>query len=151
MTLLCKKLCHPLFDTRDEVVSKNPTWIKLPNLPLKSWYDYGLKAIREVLGNFIVVDASYKSNNFISVAQILVDLDPHQGIFESMEMVVGDQKYIHIFYYVNIPFMCVHCHKVNHILSGCVHPFQRHFLGKTFGEFIDRVSSPGLVPKEKVM
>jgi len=48
-----------------------------------------LKTIGEVLGKFITFDGSYKNSGLHSMAQILVDLDPRQGNFESMELVVG--------------------------------------------------------------
>jgi hypothetical protein len=67
------KPSHPLFDTREEALSSFPTWIKLPNLHIEFWSDSGLKAINDVLGKFIASYTSYKSNNFRSVAQILVE------------------------------------------------------------------------------
>jgi hypothetical protein len=82
--LLCAKPWHPLFDAREEVLSSMATWIKLPNLPLEFWSDSNLKAIGEVLGTFITFDTNYKSCNFRLVAQILVVLDPRQGLYESM-------------------------------------------------------------------
>jgi hypothetical protein len=116
---LCAKPWHSLFDTSEEVLSNIPTWIKLPNLPLDFWMDSDLKAIGKVLGTFITFDTSYKSCKFHSVAQILVALDLRQGLYESMELVIGDKSYTQTLDYLNVPFCCSRCHKVGRLLVDC--------------------------------
>lgn len=44
------------------------------------------------LGKFIVVDNSYKSCNARSVAGILVEIDVSLGLFDTMEIVVGESR-----------------------------------------------------------
>jgi hypothetical protein len=118
-----------LFDAREEILSSVPTWIKLPNSPLEFWLDSSLKAIGEVLGKFIVVDDNYKTSNMRLMAQILVDLDPHQGLFVSMELVMGDCNYTQHLDYVNIPFQCSKCHQVGHAMVDCDRSFQNKISG----------------------
>ena len=81
--------------------------------------DFDLKAIGKVLGTFITFDTSYKSCKFHSVAQILVALDLRQGLYESMELVIGDKSYTQTLDYLNVPFCCSRCHKVGRLLVDC--------------------------------
>jgi hypothetical protein len=76
-----------------------------------------LRAIKEVLGTFISLDDCYKIGGVHSVAQILVALDLRKGIFESIDLVVGDHSYTHALDYMDIPFRCSCCHKVGHLLK----------------------------------
>jgi hypothetical protein len=62
-----------------------------------------------------------------------VDFNSHQGLFESMELVVGERSYTHMLGYINMPFRCLRCHKVGHILADFELPFQRRFLGNLRG------------------
>lgn len=117
--MLCVKPSHPLFDAKEEAVISLPTWIKLSNLPLESWSDAALRAIRDALWKFIAPDDRYKSWCFRSMAQILVDLDPCQGLFETISLVMRDRTYTQVLDYVNIPFECTRCHKVGHFFSDC--------------------------------
>jgi hypothetical protein len=96
-----------------------PTWIKLSNLPLESWSNATLRAIGDTLWKFIAPDDKYKSWCFRSMAQILVDLDPCQGLFETISLVMRDRTYTQVLDYVNIPFECTRCHKVGHFFSDC--------------------------------
>jgi hypothetical protein len=47
----------------------------MPNFPFKHWSDEGLRAIRDTLGTYIVVDSSFKSSASYVVAQISVELN----------------------------------------------------------------------------
>jgi len=57
---LCTKPWHPLFDASVEGLKILLISIKISNLPLDYWSDEGLKGIGDVLGTFIVFDASFK-------------------------------------------------------------------------------------------
>lgn len=81
--------------------------------------DVGLKDMGDSLGTFTALDESYKLSNARSVAHILVDLDVRQGLFESINIVMGDMSYVQILDYVNIPFRCSWCRRVGHILVDC--------------------------------
>jgi hypothetical protein len=122
--LFCLKSWHTLFDAREESLSSLPIWIKLPNLPKEFWSDKGFRAIGEVLGNYIIVDKRYKSSNYCWVAQILVDVDPRNGLYESMDIVLGDKTYTQQLDYLHLPFRCARCHHVGHMHAECELGFQ---------------------------
>ena len=62
------------------------------------------------LGKFIMLDDRYKPYNGLSIARILIEIDVSWGLFESMEMVVGDKSYTQTLDYVNFPLHFVACH-----------------------------------------
>jgi hypothetical protein len=91
--------------------------VKLPNLPLYFWNYKGIRAIREVLGSFISVDERYKTSGYRLFAYILMDMDPRNGLFESMDLVHGERKYTQTLDCVNIPFHRARCHRVGHFVK----------------------------------
>jgi hypothetical protein len=103
-----------------------PTWIKLPKCTLEFWNENTFWANGEVLGKFTAVDDSYKSCGFRSIAQILVELDPRNGLYESMDLQYGDKKLTQILDYVNMPFCCVRCHIVGHVVKDCGFKFHEN-------------------------
>jgi hypothetical protein len=117
--LFCYEPWHPLFDAREECISSFPIWIKLPNLPLEFWLEEGFKYIGEVLGSYITVDKQYKSSSYQSVAQILVDIDPRLGSFESLDIVMGDIVYTQQLDYLNVLINFSHCHRIGHLHGEC--------------------------------
>ena len=96
-----------------------PTWIKLPNLHLEFLPNSSMHVIDEALGKFIASENIYETCSFFYVAQILVELDPQQGMFETISLEMGDSSYTQVLDYVNMPLMCARCHKVVQILSDC--------------------------------
>jgi hypothetical protein len=129
--LFCSKPWHPLFDVNEEILSSMPIWIKLPNLPLQFWSDAGLKAIGEVLDSFITVDKRYKFSKHQLVAHILVDINPRHGLFESMDIVLGDKTYTQQLDYLNMSFCFSRCHRVGHLHVDCGLVFRR---SRNFGD-----------------
>ena len=61
--------------------------------PLELWSKVVLRAIGESFSKFIVVDESVQGSLSINMAKILVKIDFKQGLFESIELVVGDYSY----------------------------------------------------------
>lgn len=55
------------------------------------WSQSALQATGDTLGKFIMLDDSHKSCNDQTIARILVEIDINQGLFELMELVVGDK------------------------------------------------------------
>jgi hypothetical protein len=74
------------------------------NLPIEFWSHKGLRAIDEVLGNIITIDKRYKSSNYRSIAQILVDFDSRNGLYESMDIILGETIYMQQLDYLHFPF-----------------------------------------------
>ena len=61
--------------------------------PLELWSKVVLRAIGESFSKFIVVDESVQGSLSRNMAKILVKIDFKQGLFESIELVVGDYSY----------------------------------------------------------
>jgi nitrate/TMAO reductase-like tetraheme cytochrome c subunit len=66
-----------------------------------------------------------------TTSHILVDVDPIKGLYESIDLVLGEHKYTQVLDYENISFFCVHCHKVGHIVMDFALSF--HFKNLTLG------------------
>jgi len=47
-----------------------------------------------MLGSFIEEDTSFKSSASRVVAHILVELDPSEGLYESIKLVVCESSYV---------------------------------------------------------
>jgi hypothetical protein len=58
---------------------------------MELWSEHSFKDIGDTLGKFIMTDDTYKSSNARLVAQILVEIYVIQGIFETMDVVVGEK------------------------------------------------------------
>jgi hypothetical protein len=85
----------------------------------------GFKAIGEVLGSYITIDKWYNSSIYLSVAQILVDIYPRIGIFEFVDIVMGDKVYTQQLDYLNLFFHCSHCRCIDHLHVEYTLSFQR--------------------------
>jgi len=114
-TGVMREATAPLFDASIEGFKNVPVWIKMSNISLEYWFDARFRAIGDTLGTFIVVDSSYKSSPSWVVAQILMEIDPSEGLFEYIKL----WTYAHILDYINVPFHCVRCHNVDHVLADC--------------------------------
>ena len=85
INILVLKLWQPLFYSQYEFSSSTPVLVKLPRLPIEFWSNQGLKAIRDYLGKFLVVDDTYYNNDSCSMAHILFEIDLRQGLYELMK------------------------------------------------------------------
>lgn len=65
-----------------------------------------------------------------SMACILVELHPRQGLFDLISLMVGDRSYAQVLDYVNIPFRCARCQKVGHCMTDCELNFMNKYMGK---------------------
>jgi hypothetical protein len=95
---------HPLFDAREKSLSSFPIWINHPNLPIEFWLDEGLWTIGKVLGIFITTNKRYKTSNYQFVNQILVDIHPRNGLYESMDIILDEKIYTQQLDYLHLPF-----------------------------------------------
>ena len=60
---------------------------KLPRLPIEYWSNQGLKATRDYLGKFIVVDDTTSNNDSCSMACILFEIYLRKGLYELMKQI----------------------------------------------------------------
>jgi hypothetical protein len=101
------------------MLEKFSIWIKLSSLPLEWWTIYSLKAIGNMIGKTLAVDDSFLTLPKWFIARVLVEMDMSGGFFELIDLVVGGHKFIQILNYVNVPFRCVKCHMIGHVLAKC--------------------------------
>lgn len=106
-----------------EVVERTPIWVKLLVLLLELWEDPILMTIKKLLGKVVKVDESYKTSVYCSVVRVLVDVNIRKGLFEPVEVILGDHVYNQILYYVSVPFHYSNCHTYVHILRYFNSPF----------------------------
>lgn len=79
--------------------------------------DHSLKAIGDTLGKFILSNNFYKFGKVGLIEKILVELYFKQGLFESLDLVMGNRTYTPMLNYVNFPFYYVFKHTYGHVLK----------------------------------
>ena len=80
--LLSTKPWHPYFDTRVEVASRIPKWVKLPSLPLEFWSNKLIGELGNLLGKTILMDLAYKTSPIKSIARVLVEIDVRERLVD---------------------------------------------------------------------
>lgn len=48
-----------------------------------------------------------------------MELDHSKEMHEAIKLVVGEQTYVDIVDYINVPFHCVRFHSVGHVIPKC--------------------------------
>jgi hypothetical protein len=61
-------------------------WVLLPGLPLYLWNEKNLMAIGNSLGHYISVDSKTLVGPNKKLARILVQLDIHEGLLETLDI-----------------------------------------------------------------
>ena len=80
----------------------------------------------------------------------MVDLDISKGLFESINLVLEEKRYLWFFHYVNISFHCFRCHLYGHVMKDFSKSFfKKKWRKKDFQRAIYEEKKP-LVPKEIV-
>lgn len=77
--------------------------------------------IGDYLGKFIFYDSSYEVHGRMWVAKVLVSLDTKLGFLEEMNLEMGGLVHIQCLDYEGIPFRCLHCHAMDHLVEQCPH------------------------------
>ena len=70
--VLALKMWHLFFESRDEVMSRTPIWVKFPRLVLEFYMKAGLRAIGDTLGKFVAIDECCQDSSSMLVVRILV-------------------------------------------------------------------------------
>jgi hypothetical protein len=107
------------FDPHSEYFSKRHLWVLLPGLPLQFWNEGALRAIGDSLGTFITVDRSALTAADKKVGHVLVEVDIHGGLPETLEICWRDRRKIQNLDYLGIPFRCNRCHCTGHLRRDC--------------------------------
>jgi hypothetical protein len=97
------------FDTASEYFSFQHLWILLPGLPLHFWNYRALQAIGNELGRFIKVDEKVLNSSDRCMAKILVEVDIHGGLLETIEIDWHVFIYKQRLDYLGVLFRCSFC------------------------------------------
>ena len=68
--------------------------------------DSAFRSIGNTLGQFLEVDSYFKLTRDLSVARILVRLNPREGLADEMCFKYKDYEYIQLLYYEHFHFRC---------------------------------------------
>ena len=108
-----------MFDAQTEKLNESPVWVKLPGLPLQFWFDSVFMSIGNTLGKFLDFDKSFEQTDDLSVARILVSLNPREGLAEAMTLKYREMEFVQKIDYEKLPFRCHRCHKYGHLAKEC--------------------------------
>jgi hypothetical protein len=78
-------------------------------LPLHLWNAKALEAIGNTLGRFISIDKEAITAPVKKVAKVLVELDIHKGLLESIDIEWRGHHTHQKLNYLGIPFRCTLC------------------------------------------
>jgi len=107
----------PDFDPKMDVPSVVPGWVRLLHVPLHCWGDDSIKAIGNVVGNYI--DRCQPKENMHACARICVKVDLARGVPEAIKIKVDEWMHIQQLDYEQIPFKCKVCHEYGHFANRC--------------------------------
>jgi hypothetical protein len=113
------KRWHVSLNPHSEYFSKRHLWVLLPGLPLHFWNESTLRSIGDSLGTFISVDNATLRAPDRKVNKVLVELDIHGGLHESLDIVWRERKKKQHLDYLGIPFRCNRCHSTGHLRRDC--------------------------------
>jgi hypothetical protein len=76
-------------------------------------------AIGNSIGRFISVDEQALGAPCRKLGKILVEVDVHSGLLETLEIQWRDQYYTQRLDYMGLPFRCTLCRKMGHLRDSC--------------------------------
>jgi hypothetical protein len=88
-------------------------------LPLHLWTAKSLEAIGNSLGRFISIDKEAIATPAKKVARVLVELDIHEGLLESIDIEWRNHLTCQKLDYLGIPFRCTFCRRTGHLRKHC--------------------------------
>jgi hypothetical protein len=103
------------FDPVTEYFSFRHFWVLLPGLPLHLQNEGVMQAIGNSLGKFIMLDRASLSAASRKVGRILVELDIHLRLSESIEIEWRGRRILQCLDYLGIPFRCSICRSTSHL------------------------------------
>ncbi|XP_056685637.1 uncharacterized protein [Spinacia oleracea] len=103
------------FNFNTEILKLIPLWIKLPNLPLNCWGMDSLSRIGSTLGNPLFADECTTTQNRISFARMLVEVDvTHPLLHKVMVEDPHGKAFEQVVQYEWEPKFCDTCQKLGH-------------------------------------
>ncbi|KAL9384427.1 hypothetical protein Peur_021437 [Populus x canadensis] len=117
---LILKIMPEFFDFQANDMTKLPTWVKLPNLPLRCWTPLCLSKIGSMIGKPIHCDIPTATMSRLSYARILVEVDLLQELPNAIQVVLPNgtplsQQVI----YESLPKFCKRCRVIGHSANTC--------------------------------
>jgi hypothetical protein len=90
-------------------------WVLLPDLQLNLWNKTALMAIGNLLDHFLNVDESSLLSPDKHMARVLVELDIHASLMDSLELEWRGQVMVQCLDYQGLPFCCTSCRRTRHL------------------------------------
>lgn len=116
-SLLSLKAWSHLFYLVIERLEVNLVWVKLPSLQLAWWIVNFLPTLGNRLGGLFTIDEEMKISLKRIVAKILVNLKVFHGLYDSIDLVVGNKRHLQILDCVTLTFHYAHYHKECHLFE----------------------------------
>lgn len=79
-------------------------------------------------------------------ARILVEMDTSEGLPETLKIIWGDKIIFQPLDYWKIPFMCLNCRGVGHLINSCKEPLRRRAVSEKIGK-----GSPSWLQRDKTV
>ena len=114
----------------------------LPRLPLHLWNAKSLEAIENTLGRFISVDKEAIATPTKMVAKVLVELDIHEGLLESIDIEWRGHHTCQKLDYLGIPFRCTLCRQTGHLRKHCTGFVEEEKTEESMLEISSHIDSP---------
>jgi len=117
---LILKIMPEFFDFQANDMTKLPTWVKLPNLPLRCWTPLCLSKIGSMIGKPIHCDIPTATMSRLSYARILVEVDLLQELPNAIQVVLPNGSPLsQQVTYESLPRFCKRCRVIGHSANTC--------------------------------
>jgi hypothetical protein len=117
---LILKIMPEFFDFQANDMTKLPTWVKLPNLPLRCWTSLCLSKIGSMIGKPIHCDIPTTTMSRLSYARILVEVDLLQELPHAIQVVLPNGTPLsQQVTYESLPRFCTRCRVIGHSANTC--------------------------------
>jgi hypothetical protein len=130
------------FEPSQDYFHHRHLWVLLPSLPLHLWNEKSLEAIGNTLGCFISVDKEAIVAPVKMVAKVLVELDIHEGLLESIDIEWRGHHTRQKLDYLGIPFRCTLCRQTGHLRKHCTDFVEEELSEDSLLELSTRIDSP---------
>jgi len=117
-------------------------WVLLPSLPLYLWNAKTLEAIGTSLGKVLVVDFKALEAPIKRVARVLVELDIHEGLQESIDIEWQGHTIRQNIDYLGIPFRCTLYKQTGHLQNQCSGRVAKDLSEESMLDLSTRLDSP---------
>jgi hypothetical protein len=111
---------------------------------LHLWNEKSLEAIGNTLEHFINVDKKVLISSDKKLAKVLVELDIHEGLLESIDIDWRRNLIRKKLDYLGIPFRCTYCRKRGHLRRHCPGFAEEELSEDTMLYLLSRVDSLGV-------